>query len=344
MTVFNNATYVADAVSSVLAQDFPSFEFIIVDDGSTDATPALLAPFAQEPPVVLLRNESNLGIPTAANRGLRLAQGEFVARMDADDVMLAGRLREQVRFLTSHPEVGVVGGQRDFMDASGKTYPTPMRVSTSHNLIAWRVFLGGPFVHPTTMIRRQLLEDIGGYDERYRYASDLELWTRLLFKCRFANLPDVYLHYRVHETNTSQLWRMFPAPPPPRAVLAERLLGEAVPAERFNQITRALWSGHRVTRDEAEQLSGFLVRLFVAMAGQGLFTTEISDVAEEVTRQVTRIARLAPVGFLDSLLDLVRSHFATRTFTIRGFARPTTPPALRRFFIERNSARNKPLL
>ena len=204
MSVYNGERYLLEAIDSIRAQTFRDFEFIIVDDASDDGSAEIARRcMAQDGRIRLLALERNRGQAAALNHGLGMARGEFIARMDADDVCAPARFQKQVDYLRAHPEIGVLGCAMDVADerlrAHGRWDYPARHAQILFNLL----FRGSGFAHPATMMRRQLLVDAGGYDENARFAQDVELWTRLASRARFANLPDTLLTYRRHEQSKS---------------------------------------------------------------------------------------------------------------------------------------------
>ncbi len=204
MAVFNGAPFLRPAIDSILAQTFRTLEFIIVDDGSVDDTPAILASY-EDPRLIIIRNDQNRGLAASLNRGLDVARGEFVARMDADDVAMTERLKRQVIFLDSHPDVGIVGSASRLIDAAGREHRRD-DMPLSDLAIRWRLLTGNPFQHPTVMVRRAILDRHRlRYDETCEAAQDYDLWTRLLDHTRGANLPEPLVARRVHGAAVSRV-------------------------------------------------------------------------------------------------------------------------------------------
>jgi hypothetical protein len=196
MAVYNGAGDLPHSVPTVLAQDFADFELVVVDDASTDATADVIHGFA-DPRIVYHRNPSNRGQTASLNVGLRLARGEFVARIDADDRFLPGKLSRQVRYLEAHPEVAVVGTSARRVDIEGRVigpFFPPQRPAD----IAFHLLHSSPICHVSALMRRDALLAVGGYDEAYRYAADFKLWSDLHARgYGLANLPDMLTEYRV---------------------------------------------------------------------------------------------------------------------------------------------------
>jgi glycosyltransferase involved in cell wall biosynthesis len=199
MAVYNGDRYLREAVNSILSQTFKDFEFIIIDDGSTDRSPELLASYARADKRVKLISRPNTGLTKSLNEGLHLARGEFVARMDGDDVSLPERFERQVDYLREHPEVDLVGSRVEFIDPDGNPINLKPGLMMTHEEIDTALLRKGwPVVHPAVMMRRQAVLAIGGYSEAYPTNQDHDLFLRLAEHGKLANLPDVLLQYRQH--------------------------------------------------------------------------------------------------------------------------------------------------
>jgi glycosyltransferase involved in cell wall biosynthesis len=186
-----------EAVRSILEQTYRDLELIVVDDGSADDTPRILSEWAmQDDRIRFYRNERSMGLAHCLNRCTSEAKGEYLARMDADDVSLPSRLEKQVQYLDAHPEVDILGTAAFRVDNDGKIVGK-MGIDTDHRQMASRIYLRNPFVHPTVMTRKSVFERLGGYDESLLRGQDYDLWLRASSVCRFANLPEPLLLYRV---------------------------------------------------------------------------------------------------------------------------------------------------
>ena len=199
MPVYNAGSYLADAVESILCQTFKDFEFIVIDDGSTDGSLAVLQRFAKHDVRVRLISRENRGITQTRNEALRLARGELVAVMDADDRSLPDRLAKQVDFMESFPDCVAVGARVLLIDPDGAPI-REMSCEQTHEQIdtAHMRGLGGAISHPAAMMRRAVVVSVGGYREQFDTAEDFDLFLRLAEHGRVANLPDVLLWYRQH--------------------------------------------------------------------------------------------------------------------------------------------------
>ena len=205
MPVYNSERYVARAVESILCQTFGDFEFIIIDDGSTDDSGGILEDFAVKDRRIRLVRRANTGYAVALNEGLGMARGEFVARMDSDDVSRPERFARQVEFLRAKPEVVAVGGQVVVIDPDGDAMWPMDHCPTGHEAIDADHIngVGGRIMHPAAMFRRYSLERVGGYRTEFEPAEDLDLFLRLAEVGRLANVESIVLEYRVHLRSVS---------------------------------------------------------------------------------------------------------------------------------------------
>ena len=189
VAAYNGERFLSETLESVFAQDFDSFEVVFVDDGSQDRTGEI----AQSFPVRYVRQE-NRGLPVARNAGLALAGGELVAFLDDDDVLTPTKLSVQVRYLDEHPETGCVLGRQEWILEDGVEPPPMARDPIFGEL--------GGIQLVTAMIRRTVLDELGGFDRSYRYAEDRDLFIRMReHGVEIAVLPEVVLHKRLHGAN-----------------------------------------------------------------------------------------------------------------------------------------------
>jgi len=202
MPVHNGAEYVREAIESILGQSFSDFEFIVVDDGSTDASLSIINEF-KDSRIKAHCLATNAGICRALNTGLSLVRGEFVARMDADDISTKDRLACQVDFMRRHPDVGLCGSDVvRFSDKNGDRIIQRTPKGTKR-IRAYALF-DNPFIHSTVLFRRSVIDRFKvKYDESYVNAEDYDLWTRLTDLVSCENLDQVLLEYRVHRQSVT---------------------------------------------------------------------------------------------------------------------------------------------
>ena len=204
MPVYNGERYLAEALDSVLGQTFTDFELIVVDDGSRDASPAILDDYRRRDPRVRVLTKENGGIVDALNHGLSHAQGDYIARMDADDVCLPNRFEIQVAYLDAHPGCVLVGGLAAMIDERGG----PLGTSSGGRHARTRLDVFPPKVavalHPLVTIRRSALTAVDGYRKMFPHAEDYDLYLRLARLGTIDNPDVVVLKYRKHGQSISQ--------------------------------------------------------------------------------------------------------------------------------------------
>ena len=198
MPVHNGERYLGLAIDSVLRQTFDRFELVVVDDCSGDRTAAILSAYGStDPRVRVLRNEVNLGVAQALNRGIAQCRAPWIARMDADDIALPSRLANQWAHLAARPSVVALGTQVRLIDEVGDWVHAGLYFPKDHASIERALLCGEwPLVHPTTFLRRDALERIGGYSNLK--CEDHDLFLRLAEIGQLENLGEVHLHYRRH--------------------------------------------------------------------------------------------------------------------------------------------------
>jgi glycosyltransferase involved in cell wall biosynthesis len=201
MSVHNEERYVGAAVESILAQSYRDFEFLIIDDGSTDGSKAAVEAF--EDPRIRLVSRENKGLTPSLNEGLELAVGEYVARQDADDVSRPTRLEQEVALLDAEADVALVGTNYTIIDDDGRTLTTTS-VFTHPDDLAVAEILSNQFGHGSVMMRRAVVTDIGGYDPGAGdIVSDYDLWLRIGRVGKLANLQEPLYQWRRREGSLS---------------------------------------------------------------------------------------------------------------------------------------------
>ena len=202
MPVYNGERFLRESIDSILNQTFTDFEFIIINDGSTDGTLDIIHSYADQR-IRLVNNETNLGIVACLNHGIELAQGEFIARMDADDISLPERFEKQIIYMNENPDVGVLGGNIIEFDINRKKEKiTSLPIGDIS--IRWMMCFENPLRHPTIMMRKKLLNSVGRYKD-FKASEDYDLWQRISTVTKLANLNEVLLLYRYHGFNLSTL-------------------------------------------------------------------------------------------------------------------------------------------
>lgn len=202
MPVYNSASFLKEAINSILNQTYTNFEFLIINDGSTDETVTIIESF-KDNRIRLLNLDKNYGIVTALNKGLELVKGIYLARMDADDISFSCRLEKQVKFLEQNQKIGCLGTNFLWLDTSSeKSWITHF---DSEDIRIGLLF-GCPICHPTVMLRVDILKLYHlNYSHNYPYAEDYQLWTKIIQYTDIINLKEPLLYYRRHIGQTSML-------------------------------------------------------------------------------------------------------------------------------------------
>ncbi|RYY83342.1 MAG: glycosyltransferase [Chitinophagaceae bacterium] len=225
MPAYNAAAFIGDAVRSVLAQSFKNFELLIIDDGSTDATAAIVNSFRDER--IKLLQQANGGVAAALNRGLIAARAPLIARFDADDLCAPQRLQVQLQLMQSRPDLLIAGSAVEYIDAERSPVFTWQPPAYEHEELLALVTESCPFIHSSVIYRRAAVIDAGGYPEGAHTFEDHLLWTRLLPQGKGINIPEPLVQVRLNVASVTidERWR-------PRSF--RRIKAEALRAGRIS--------------------------------------------------------------------------------------------------------------
>jgi len=259
MSVFEGEAHLHRAIDSILGQNFRDFEFIIIDDGSTDDTGEILKDYAnQDNRVRLLENSRNEGLAASLNKAIEAVKSPLLARQDADDFSYPERFAAQVDFMDGHEDIGILGCIAELVADDGRSLG-PYTQPTDHSGIVWTLATGfNAIAHPSVMMRTDLIKAVGGYDSALRAAQDYDLWCRLVGRTRFANLPETHMELLIHDnrvTNTragESLDNLHRA----AGQLLSRVLGRDVPAEQVKAVKKAFHSDNPLSAEEKIQAHG----------------------------------------------------------------------------------------
>jgi len=196
MPAYNRGAFIGAAIESVRKQTYPHWQLCVVDDGSKDETPQIIAALAAEDSRIRWQTQANSGQAVARNRALKMSTGSLVCFLDSDNLWLPGKLEQQVEIMQRRPEVGVLYGETDSIDADGNPLP-PIRMTRHSGRITLPLLIDNFVNFNTSMTRREHLEAVGGLDERVRRADDYDLWLRLSAVCEFAYEPASWALYRI---------------------------------------------------------------------------------------------------------------------------------------------------
>lgn len=203
MPVYNAGPYLKKSVQSILNQTYGNFEFLICDDGSTDNSLKILKEFSRQDERIKLFSQKNLGVVKTLNRLIKNSQGEYIARMDADDLAYPKRIEQQIKYLKQHPKTVIVGTAFDIIDNKGKFIETFHHFNDDF-LIRWMLIFSSPFCHSSVIIRKNIFDQTGLYDNKWTTVEDYELWTRISQIGTMANLDEILQHYRANSQGVSQ--------------------------------------------------------------------------------------------------------------------------------------------
>ncbi len=209
MPVYNSDKYMREAIESILNQTFQDFEFIIIDDGSTDMSLEIALDYQKHDARIQVHcHEQNKGIVKGRNAGLQLAKGKYIAWMDSDDISVPERLTKQYLFMQSHPDIGVTSANAIMIDESGKSISV-IQMPQTHNLILWAFCFYDPIINPAVMANRELCIQIGGYrdlakDRTEYFPEDYDLWVRISKHTHFRNFNEPLLKLRKHSQNITK--------------------------------------------------------------------------------------------------------------------------------------------
>ena len=204
MPVYNGATYLNEAINSILNQTFQNFEFIIIDDGSTDDSVKIIKSY-DDNRIRLFENKNNLGQSETLNKGLSLTRGKYIARMDQDDISMPERLKKQFEFMENNSDIDVCGS---WLQLIGK-YDGIVELETDSERIKINLLTNQNLAHPAVMIRKDTLVKYDlNYNPTFTIGNDYDLWVRMFDDCSFANLPEPLLKFRMHDNQYSKmLWK-----------------------------------------------------------------------------------------------------------------------------------------
>lgn len=238
MAVYNNAPFLAEAIESILGQSFGDFEFLIVNDGSSDKSGEIIDGYAARDARIRAIHQPNRGLVASLNRMIEEARAPLIARMDGDDVSLPLRFERQIAFLEANPDYGVVGTSTHDMDESGR-----LSLNIDYHPLDHESFVaaleGGPLLcHPSVVMRRDLVRAAGGYRAAFRHCEDYDLWLRLAGVTKVCTIPDRLFHYRrsASQVSSHHAYVQLTGAAVAYAAYQERMEGRPDPTEGLEQL------------------------------------------------------------------------------------------------------------
>jgi len=206
MPVYNGEKFLKEAIDSILNQSFKDFEFLIINDGSTDRSKKIILSY-QDQRIIFFENKKNLGVAKTLNRGLKLAKGKYIARMDADDISLPDRLKKQNEFMEKNHQVAVCGTWVKLFGNKSHENEFWKSPGDFESIKSLALFYS-PVYHPTVLIRNETLKKYNlSYNPSFTYAEDYELWVRIMEKTKVVNLQEVLLFHRIHSKEAGKIYR-----------------------------------------------------------------------------------------------------------------------------------------
>lgn len=203
MPVYNGEKYLKQAIDSILDQTERDFEFIIIDDGSTDSSKEILKEYEKRDSRIKLLLRPHRGLVVSLNEAVGSAQSVYVARMDSDDISLPKRLEKQLLFI-ENKDLSVCGTWAEGIDKGDHKINEMIYPPESPSVVRSFLLLHNAFIHPSVMFRKDVFTEVGGYKSFFHRVEDYELWTRMVKRHRGGNIPEILLRYRLHENQVTR--------------------------------------------------------------------------------------------------------------------------------------------
>lgn len=285
LPVYNGFPYLQLAVESILTQEFQDFEFIVINDGSTDGSESVIKSINNSS--IRYLQQQNQGLPATLNTAIGLARGEFIARQDQDDISFPLRLQKQAEFLNANPDIGMVGTSAEIWVGDIKTDRLLAHPEDDAS-IKFNLLFDNPFVHSSVMIRRSVFEKVGGYceDKSRQPPEDYELWSRVSREFKVANLPEVLLAYREVPGSMSRTG-LNP--------FLNRLI-------RISAENIAWYSGHDIESPEVVAISKLAHAVYEGIP-RGIRFSQIEGVIKDAATSITQKSGV-PSNALDQLIKM----------------------------------------
>ena len=282
MPVFNSARYLSEAIDSILNQSFSDFEFIIVDDGSSDASPEILRRYAAKDARIRVITQENKGIVESLNTGCRLARGRYIARMDADDVSLPARLERQFEIFEKNPRFGVIGTSYSLIRKGGGDYYAP----EWNAAIQWTLCFYNAICHPSVMMRREVLEKLNYY-RPIEHCEDYDLWVRAAKVTTLYNIPEILLRYRISEEGVSKKFSAVQNENHLKIMqsLMTGFCGKEVPAEEVKVLRQADAFPDIENSQKIQAAEKLLENIYKGMTGRQLAVPDLQWVTQDYYRR-----------------------------------------------------------
>lgn len=303
MSVYNGQKYLEESIKSILNQKYDNFEFIIVNDKSTDDSLKIINSF-NDPRIILIDNSQNIGLTKSLNKALKLAKGKYIARQDDDDISLPERLKEQFNYLEKNLETALLGTFVYRIDSNGKI------IDEVHNLKSpsYEDMLKHNHIkHGSVMLKKDIIRDIGGYNELFKYVQDYELWIRVSKKYTIKNLETPLYKLRIHPDSIGS-----------NKIEESRLY--SVLARKINQGDLNSITIREISKNGIKSLYNHLSESEILEMKKEIHHMKAGIYVQQKNLKMARteykeIFKLDSKDFI-SLLNIVRSYFGIRIYTI----------------------------
>jgi len=328
MPVYNAEKYLPEAIESILNQSFADFEFIIVNDGSTDGTTAILDFYRSRDRRIAVYHQNNQGVVAALNLGCRIASGKYIARMDADDISLPPRFEKQVSYLENHTDVGVLGTWIEYIDSTGRNvgyWYTP----TTAGGVRFALLFGNCVAHPSVIMKKTLIENCGCYKKEALHVEDYELWLRVVKRAKITNLPEVLVRRRLLKSGICSVYGQMQEENAMNIMVKaiNELLSYQVPGHVLRQLRPRNYGSMTASAKEVLLAAWYLKRLYKAyICAFPPDELELQEIREEVGKRfyflssyiVKRNAAVGAILFVEALLY---DRKLVRRSTVVGFVK-----------------------
>jgi glycosyltransferase involved in cell wall biosynthesis len=324
MPVYNGDAFLREAIDSILQQSWTDFEFLIVNDGSTDHTREIIDSYG-DTRIRVLDQPANTGLAKSLNLGLRAARAPLIARQDADDRSHPERLAAQVEFMRAHPEVALAGTQARILNKHGRASRRPgWERAITNTAIRLQLLFDNPFIHTSVMFRRDLVwQELGGYDETLPTGEDFDLWSRVAARYKVANLPATLVDYRFHSNSTSARFDENHIELSSSIIAANlrRYLGSGGVPERWTRLIGSLHVNPWALSDaELRDLLDVVETIYKKFVERYPDEELNEDVRRVLAAKIGQIACLMAPGKRSSALRAFRRSFRVDTRVSQSFA------------------------
>jgi len=317
MPVYNGERYIQESVESILDQSFTEYQFIVINDGSTDCTRSTLEGYTDSR-LHIINNVKNQGAYFARNQGIGLAKSRYIAFMDADDVSLPHRLERQIAFLEGNPEIGLLGCHCRIVDEDGRDQGV-YQVPISDLQIRWTCMLANPFAAPTVMLRRDVLvQNHLLFDTSFHVAGDYDLWARMLKYSRAANLPDLLVKYRLGAglTSTQRETQLRNHDAIAQRTIGDYLSNFEITHAQVSQLRALFVGGESFVSDEVDPLASLLklyIEMFQAFQRQYSVAADMRALQRAEASRITRQLLRSPFsfGWIPVIWQLIVMYFSS---------------------------------